>query len=143
MINLSKSWRLDSTLERDTFPLWQHDLWLVRLVNDARWPWVMVVPKTVGAEDVDDLPLGVQTVLLQETARLSRALKSACSPPLLKTNVATIGNVVRQFHLHVVGRREGDPNWPGPIWGFETAQAYTPEAAESFARAFQNAYNSS
>ncbi|MEL6967109.1 MAG: HIT domain-containing protein [Pseudomonadota bacterium] len=148
MKHLFKTWQLDSTLARDTLPVLDHDLWQTRLVRDRRWPWMMMVPKVAGAEDLDDLPLGVQSTLFQEAARISQTMKAISDPPLLKTNIGALGNVVRQFHLHIVGRREGDPNWPGPIWGFGAAIDYEagpddgPDMGEAhrFIQAFQAAH---
>ena len=94
----------------------------VRLVDDSRWPWVLIVPAVPAVRELTDLT-EPQTRLLMKLARnVCRVLKHL--HPDSSTNVATIGNVVEQFHLHVVARHEGDPNWPAPVWGYGTAEPY-------------------
>lgn len=142
MMTLTKTWALDDRLARDTMLMAKHDLWELRLVNDARWPWVMIVPKIPDVCELEDLPAGMFQALFEEAALAAKSLKAmdrADLPDLTKTNIATIGNVVRQFHLHIVARHERDPNWPAPVWGFETAVPYLEEEAHSFIRSFLDA----
>ena len=126
----SKEWALDGRLEGDTFLIAANEAWQTRLMNDRRWPWVIVVPVGAGAEDIEDLDAGSLGALVQHLARISAALKAmkVCT----STNVATLGNVVKQMHWHVVGRSEGDANWPAPVWGFEKALPYGRQDADRF-----------
>ena len=138
MTTLSKTWSLDPRLEKDTILIASADSWQTRLMNDARWPWIIVVPTVPGAADIDDYQRGGLGALANHLADISAALKqmSVCT----STNVATLGNVVTQMHWHVVGRREGDANWPGPVWGFETALPYGKEEAKNFIDSFRKAF---
>jgi diadenosine tetraphosphate (Ap4A) HIT family hydrolase len=114
--------RLDARLEGDTLDVGVTGLCQVRLMNDARWPWVILVPMISGASEMHDLPKQQQRQLAQEMMIAGAALKrvTACE----KINTAAIGNIVRQLHMHVVARSAGDPNWPGPVWGFGARQPY-------------------
>ena len=142
---MNETWTLDERLASDTILIANHESWELRLVNDARWPWVMIVPKIAGACELEDLPQGMLQPMFEEAALAAKTLKAMDRPNRprpIKTNIATIGNLVRQFHLHVVARHEGDPNWPAPIWGFQTAVPYLEEEAQSFIRSFWDARNS-
>lgn len=98
----------------------------LRLMNDKRFPWLMLVPRKVGAEEIIDLDAGERAVLTEEIAQVSAALRAITGCD--KLNVAALGNIVRQLHIHVVARFAGDAAWPGPVWGAGEAIAY--EAAE-------------
>ena len=87
-----------------------------------------MVPRIDGACEVHDMSVADQNALMQEAALAGRALKALTGCE--KINTAAIGNRVRQLHVHVIARFEGDINWPGPVWGFGTKLAYKPEAAE-------------
>lgn len=106
---------LNSTLESDSFPLMETNLCLVRLINDARYPWVLVVPKLADASELHDLSYQQQTELMTTAIALGGVLKSGFDAD--KINTAAIGNMVPQLHVHVVARRRDDSTWPGPIWG--------------------------
>ena len=94
----------------------------LRLMNDRRWPWLILVPRIAGACEIYDLPEADQTLIAQESAVAGRVLKrvTACE----KINIAAIGNIVRQLHVHVIAREQGDANWPGPVWGYGTREQY-------------------
>lgn len=117
--------QLDRRLAADTVLIGSYNLSLVLLMNDSRWPWVILVPQVVGAEEIHMLHLEAQAQIAAETSMTSGALKAFLECE--KINSAAIGNIVRQLHIHIIARNEGDANWPGPVWGFEERQAYTPE----------------
>jgi diadenosine tetraphosphate (Ap4A) HIT family hydrolase len=100
----------------------------VRLLNDSRWPWLVMVPKIAGASELHDLPSDQQMSLMEEVALAGRILKELTGAT--KINTAAIGNIVRQLHVHVIARSEGDANWPGPVWGYGAKVAYGKEEAE-------------
>jgi diadenosine tetraphosphate (Ap4A) HIT family hydrolase len=108
-------WSLHPQLSADTVPI--GDLALCRLLamNDADYPWLILVPRRVGVSELTDLGFAERPVLMEEIARVSFALKdeSGCD----RLNVAAIGNVVPQLHIHIVARRKDDPLWPKPVWG--------------------------
>lgn len=113
---MQATFTLDPRLERTTRPVRERDGIALRLADDSRWPWVMLVPCAPGIREVTDLRDDRLTALVLQARDVACTLRRM--EPGCRTNVATLGNVVEQFHLHVVARREGDPNWPGPIWGF-------------------------
>ncbi|TAL85441.1 MAG: HIT domain-containing protein [Rhodanobacter sp.] len=117
---------LDPQLASDTVAVSQLPLCEVRLMNDKRYAWLVLVPQRAGMVEISDLPDAEQAVLWQELNRVSAALRSVA--PCDKLNCGALGNIVRQLHLHVVARREGDPAWPGPVWGHSPAQPYAGHA---------------
>jgi diadenosine tetraphosphate (Ap4A) HIT family hydrolase len=116
---------LDERIVRDSDLLTKIGLCELRLMKDGRWPWLMLVPQRADVSEVFDLTPLDQTMLTFETTLVAEALKKVTGAT--KINVAAIGNIVRQLHVHVIARSEGDANWPGPVWGFGTAE---PRSAE-------------
>jgi diadenosine tetraphosphate (Ap4A) HIT family hydrolase len=114
--------RLDARLEADTLEVGVTGLCGLRLMNDCRWPWLILVPMIAGAGEMHDLPKQHQLQLAQEMMIVGAALKRATACE--KINSAAIGNIVRQLHVHVVARSAGDANWPGPVWGYGARQPY-------------------
>ena len=112
----------DARLVRDSELLTQIGLCELRLMKDARWPWLVLVPQRADACEIFDLTPLDQTMLTFEINLVADALKRATGAT--KINVGALGNIVRQLHVHVIARSEGDPNWPGPVWGFGTAEAW-------------------
>jgi diadenosine tetraphosphate (Ap4A) HIT family hydrolase len=99
----------------------------VRLHADARFPWLVLVPRIAGARELEDLSANDRAALMEEVVRAGcavRAVGAALSRPVEKLNVGALGNITPQLHLHVVGRRRDDAAWPGPVWGVGTAQGY-------------------
>jgi diadenosine tetraphosphate (Ap4A) HIT family hydrolase len=123
------SFELDNRLARDAFVIGDWPLARVLLMNDARWPWLILVPRREGLVELTDLELADQTQLMDEAGRASRFLKSRARAD--KINVGALGNIVRQLHLHVVARVVGDPAWPGPVWGHGVATPYDDGAARA------------
>lgn len=121
---------LDTLLAADTAFVADWELSRVLLMDDARFPWLILVPRCAGLIELDDLGSDDRSTLLQEIGRAMNLLRATNSCD--KLNVAMLGNVVRQLHVHVVARCETDVAWPGPVWGFGTAQRYTPEAREAW-----------
>ena len=92
----------------------------VRLQLDGRFPWLILLPRRAGLVEVEDLTAAERAQLIEETVRAGRvvrALSDAWGRPVEKLNVAALGNLTRQLHLHVVGRRGDDGLWPDPVWG--------------------------
>lgn len=127
---------LDARLEGESRPVLWLGLCELRLRNDRRWPWLLLVPQRPGVEEVHDLTPLDQAMLTFETNMVAQALKdmTGCT----KINTAALGNVVRQLHVHVVARSEGDPGWPGPIWGHGTPAPYRREDLHQFAESVRN-----
>ncbi|MET4568113.1 HIT family protein [Rhodanobacter soli] len=106
---------LDPRLAADTRPVASLPLCDVLLMNDARYPWLILVPRRAGLVEIADLRDDEQTMLWQEVNRAAAALRAVA--PCDKLNLGALGNIVRQLHVHVVARVEGDAAWPGPVWG--------------------------
>ncbi len=113
---------IDAQLRADTRHVASLGLCDVLLMNDARFPWLVLVPRRAGLVEISDLPAAEQATLWQEANRAAQALRAAA--PFDKLNLGALGNIVRQLHVHVVGRREGDAAWPGPVWGSGRALPY-------------------
>ncbi|MCT4655833.1 MAG: HIT family protein [Cohaesibacter sp.] len=113
---------LDPQLEADSLPVCELELCTVRLAKDANYPWLIMVPKYAGLEELVDLAKQDQHRLTDEIAALSTALRAVTGCD--KLNVAALGNMVRQLHIHVIARFESDKAWPGPIWGKVEASSY-------------------
>ena len=99
----------------------------VRLQADARWPWLILIPRRPGLREVEDLSAADRARLIEEAVlagQAVRALGAATGFAVEKLNIGALGNVTPQLHVHVVGRRAGDPAWPGPVWGVGVAEAY-------------------
>jgi diadenosine tetraphosphate (Ap4A) HIT family hydrolase len=116
------TFELDSRIDKDSELVKKLALCQLRLQNDSRWPWLVMVPERSGMSEIFDLSPSEQTLLSAEINRVSAALKQVTGAT--KINVGALGNIVRQLHVHVIARFEGDPNWPGPIWGFGQATPY-------------------
>lgn len=112
---MSKTFTLDPRLAADTRLLASLPLCDVRLMDDARYGWLVLVPRRDGLVEIADLDEGEQATLWHEVNRAGAALRATM--PCDKLNLGALGNIVRQLHVHVVARREGDAGWPGPVWG--------------------------
>ena len=122
------TFRLDPRLQQDTVLLGYSDQALLLLMNDSRYPWFILVPRQEGASEWFDLPETLQTELHQQSVQLGAAIRAQLHCE--KINIAALGNIVRQMHVHIVGRSTGDPAWPGPVWGHSAAVPYEPAALE-------------
>lgn len=121
----SRPYVLDPRLADDTHPLAVLPLCEVRLMDDANYPWLVLVPRIAGARELIDLDPDQRRQLTDELDRAARAVRAAFQP--YKLNVAALGNLVPQLHVHVIGRNRDDPAWPAPVWGRVAARPYAPE----------------
>ncbi len=122
-------WSLHPQLHAETAPVCDLSLSRVLAVNDANFPWLILVPRRARVSEILDLG-AEQATLLNEVSLASRVLKDVTQCD--KLNVAAIGNVVPQLHVHIVARRKDDPLWPKPVWGAAPPRAYDPAALERF-----------
>ena len=120
------AFKLDRQLEQDTVLVADWHLCQVRLMNDSRYPWVILIPKVEGVSEIHQLADEQQQLLLGESVRLSKALEQLFAPH--KLNVAALGNMVRQLHIHHIVRFEDDASFPRPVWGVGDAVPYEAEA---------------
>jgi diadenosine tetraphosphate (Ap4A) HIT family hydrolase len=125
------AWSPHPQLQNDTTPV--GDLALSRLlaIDDADYPWLILVPRRGGVTETIDLDAADAARLMEEIAQVSRVLKTVTRCD--KLNIATIGNIVPQLHIHIVARRKDDPLWPKPVWGLHTPRAGDPAAFARFA----------
>lgn len=117
---------LDPNLEADTHAIGELAFSQLLLMDDARFPWLIVVPRICGARELIDLDEGDQRSLLGEISLIGRAVETLWRPD--KLNIAALGNVVPQLHVHMIARYTSDAAWPKPVWGVGERVAYT-EAA--------------
>ena len=123
------SFNRDSRLESSTLPVGDLSLCSVRLQDDARFPWLLLVPRRSGVSEITDLSEEDAATLWQEIRIATRVMQELAKPD--KVNVATIGNLVPQMHIHIIGRFRSDPAWPGTVWGFGTRTPYPDHAARA------------
>jgi len=119
---------LDPRLQADTITIGDFPLCRLLLMNDSTYPWFILVPRREGSCEIHQLLETDQAQLWLESVVLARWMESAFS--FAKLNVAALGNVVSQLHLHHVARRTDDPTWPGPVWGQHPAKPYAPDEIE-------------
>jgi len=119
---------LDARLAADSVAVQSLPLCDLRLMNDARFPWLLLIPRRAGASEIVDLQEADRLMLFEEITFVSIALRTAtvCH----KLNVAAIGNIVPQLHVHVVARFRQDAVWPQPVWGFGETVAYEEAARD-------------
>jgi diadenosine tetraphosphate (Ap4A) HIT family hydrolase len=129
------SWTLHPQLEGDAGAVGDLPLSRLLLANDANYPWLLLVPRRAGASEIIDLSESDQIQLAAEIATVSHALKAVA--PCDKLNVAALGNVVAQLHVHVIARRRSDPAWPKPVWGAVPPRDYDPAARERLVAALR------
>jgi len=116
---------LDSRLHHDTVALGDFPLCRLLLSKDANYPWFVLVPRRPAISEVFELDEEAQQQLWKETTLLAKLLDKVFVAD--KMNIATLGNVVSQLHMHVIVRHKKDPAWPGPVWGSQPARAYAPK----------------
>ena len=118
-------YELHPQLAADTHPLGTLGLCELRLMDDANYPWLVLVPRVAEARELVDLDAAQRHQLTDEIDLAARLLRDAFRPH--KLNVAALGNLVPQLHVHVIAREENDPAWPAPVWGRVAARPYPPE----------------
>ena len=119
---MSAPFELHPQLAKDSIWLADWPLCQVRLINDQNYPWFLLVPRRIGARDIIDLTDDDQMLLWQESRKLSLWLRQQFQPE--KLNVAALGNLVPQLHLHHIARFSYDAAWPAPVWGRQPAAPY-------------------
>ncbi|MBB4756423.1 diadenosine tetraphosphate hydrolase [Xanthomonas arboricola] len=122
----ARGFQLDARLAADSVFVADGPLSQVRLMDDSRFPWLLLVPRVADASEWIDLDGGQQRLLLAEINQLSQLLR--VEPGVAKLNIGALGNIVRQLHVHLVGRQPGDAAWPGPVWGSGSAQRFEADA---------------
>jgi diadenosine tetraphosphate (Ap4A) HIT family hydrolase len=131
------SFELDARLQSDTILIGDLELSRVLLMNDARYPWLILVPRRAGLVELINLNEAEAQVLMREIRLASLALVAVC--PHDKLNIGALGNAVRQLHVHVLARKSGDEAGNGPVWGVGRALPYEPAARDVLLAALRSA----
>ena len=126
---------LHSQLAKDTLFITDLALCRVLLMNDARYPWCILVPRLPDVREIFDLPASEQAAMWREVNLCTERLATLTRAD--KMNVATLGNLVPQLHIHVIARSIADATWPQPVWGKGEAQPYTAPAGTKRVEALQ------
>ncbi|MBB4235358.1 HIT domain-containing protein [Rhizobium esperanzae] len=134
------AFELDPRLENDSVSVMITGLCDLRLSKDARWPWLILVPRRADITEIFELTPLDQVLLAFETELVANALKKITDAT--KINIGALGNIVRQLHVHVIARFEGDANWPGPVWGFGRAEPYEDGKRDEFIEKLREALSS-
>ena len=124
---MTSSFQADPAFDAGSVVIGDWPLCQVRLQDDARFPWLILIPRREALRELEDLPRDDRAVLMDEIVRAGgvvRMLGVAAGQPVHKLNVAALGNVTAQLHVHVVGRRPDDGLWPDPVWGRGDARPY-------------------
>jgi diadenosine tetraphosphate (Ap4A) HIT family hydrolase len=124
------AWSLNSRLKEDTIDIGDLPLCRVLVIKDANYPWLLLVPRRHGAVEIIDLDEVEQAQLMAEISRVARALKEITKCD--KLNIAALGNMVPQLHVHVIARRSSDAAWPRPVWGVAPPRAQDAEEVQNF-----------
>jgi diadenosine tetraphosphate (Ap4A) HIT family hydrolase len=117
-----KDFVLHPRLAADTVFVADWPLSRVLLMEDARYPWLVLVPRQPRLAEITDLTAPDRALLMEEVARAGLGLRGLAQ--VAKLNIGALGNLVPQLHVHVLGRHPGDPAWPGPVWGHSPAIPY-------------------
>lgn len=125
--------QLDARLQADCSLICELTESSLLLMNNALVDWFILVPHCEEIE-LTSLPCDRQTAILQQVNLVARYLQQNCAPD--KLNIATLGNVVSQLHIHVIGRKQTDPYWPAPVWGQAERRDYTAPEIEQIRQAF-------
>lgn len=125
---MTDGFSLASRLEADSVFLTDWPLCQLRLMDDARFPWLILVPRRPELEEWTELNAEDSALLSEEIGKTGRILAQMFAPA--KLNVGALGNIVRQMHVHVIARFESDAAWPGPVWGQGTRIPYQPAARD-------------
>lgn len=130
---------LDHRLAEGSFFIEDWDLCRVALKNDTTWPWLYLVPRRTGIREISELTQADQTKLIEEISRASRALQDIYQPE--KINIAALGNMVPQLHVHVFARFKNDPAWPRPVWAVQQNEiSYTDAEARTEVEKLKNCF---
>lgn len=124
------AWSLHTQLQKDTIDIGDLPLCRVLVIKDAHYPWLLLVPRRADVREIIDLDEVAQSQLMTEINRVARALKEVTKCD--KLNIAALGNMVPQLHIHVIARRTSDIAWPRPVWGVAAPLAHEAGEVQAF-----------
>ncbi|ESQ81031.1 HIT domain-containing protein [Asticcacaulis sp. YBE204] len=125
---------VDPRIEASSIRLGDLRLCELRLQNDARFPWLVLLPKRAGLIELTDVLSEDDAALwadIRAAEKLARLAAAHLGFPVTKINIANLGNIVAQLHIHIIARNDRDPAWPGPVWGFGQAEPFAPERIDA------------
>lgn len=131
---------VDPRIEASSILIGDLSLCQVRLQNDARFPWLVLLPKRAGLTELTELSEAEHANLrndLLTTEALVRRAAEVLERPVSKLNIANLGNIVAQLHIHVIARHDQDAAWPGPVWGFGAAETFTSAQQDALVEALK------
>jgi diadenosine tetraphosphate (Ap4A) HIT family hydrolase len=131
------AWKLHSQLQQETTPIGDFALARLLLANDANYPWLILVPRRTALIEIIDMSPQEQVTFYDEITRTARALKDITQCE--KLNIAALGNVIPELHVHVIARRHDDAAWPKPVWGVAAPKIYDPPVRDKLIMALRNA----
>ena len=133
------SFVIDSQLKQTSYPLTSLDVCDLRLVDDQRWPWLLIIPRVAQAVELIDISPDLRAQVWLEIDHVGRVMRDQFSPH--KLNVAALGNQVRQLHVHCIARFPEDEAWPNPVWGVGDSVPYDSELLNSRLNALRAAFS--
>lgn len=139
-MNIEGQFRADPAFEAGSVEVADWALSQVRLQDDARFPWLILIPRRAGLTELDQLEPTDLNLLMAEVLRAGDAVREVgrmLDRPVQKLNIAALGNVTAQLHVHVIGRRSDDPVWPDPVWGRGAAEPWLPSTRETLTEALR------
>ena len=134
-MSAESAFTLHSQLKKDTIDIGDLPLSKVLVIKDGHYPWLLLVPRRPEASEIIDLDEVEQAQLMTEISRVARALKDITKCD--KLNIAALGNVVPQLHVHIIARRSSDVAWPRPVWGVMPPLAHDAEEVQTFISALR------
>ena len=133
------SFVIDSQLKQTSYPLTSLDVCDLRLVDDQRWPWLLIIPRVPHAVELIDITPDLRAEVWLEIDHVGRVMRDQFSPH--KLNIAALGNQVRQLHVHCIARFPEDEAWPNPVWGVGDSVPYDSELLNSRLNALRDAFS--
>ena len=133
------SFFIDSQLKQTSYPLTSLDVCDLRLVDDQRWPWLLIIPRVPHAVELIDITPDLRAQVWLEIDHVGRVMRDQFSPH--KLNIAALGNQVRQLHVHCIARFPEDEAWPNPVWGVGDSVPYDSELLNSRLNALRDAFS--
>ena len=133
------SFVVDSQLKQTSYPLTSLDVCDLRLVDDQRWPWLLIIPRVAHAVELIDISPDLRAQVWLEIDHVGRVVRDQFSP--YKLNIAALGNQVRQLHVHCIARFPEDEAWPNPVWGVGDSKPYDSEFLNSRLNALRDAFS--
>ncbi|MBL4875910.1 MAG: HIT family protein [Cohaesibacteraceae bacterium] len=127
---------LDPKIVKDSFQVMDLELSTVRLIRDANYPWLVIIPARPELVELIDLNRPDRHLLMDEISQVSVVLQKITKCD--KLNVANLGNIVSQLHIHIIARYTTDPAWPGPVWGAVAASTYVIDAQKKLIQSIKS-----